>query len=287
MNTGHHPNMSISGLTLGTVQLGLDYGIANKSGMPDKSQAFDILDSAINNGITSFDTAPAYGASEALLGEFFKPKEGEMIPVFITKISKHDFHDEMSQGQIAEIIQKSISQSIENLAIDVLPICLLHDPADLSSCGGRVVEGLIKMKEMGLVGHIGASIYSPSDVEKFLELDVLDVIEIPINLFDHRLLTTGLLDRLRESNKIILARSVFLQGLFFMEPDALPEGMELAKEPIEKLRALTNETGIQIGTWENNSDKWNSGYCISSNWHGKCSTARTEHKINEHSSLIS
>ena len=51
-------------MILGTVELGLDYGINNSEGKPSKMQAFELLDTAWNGGIRELDTAAAYGDSE-------------------------------------------------------------------------------------------------------------------------------------------------------------------------------------------------------------------------------
>ena len=64
--------MEFSKITLGTVQFGLDYGIANTDGKPSYEKARDIVATACENGITSFDTAAAYGDSEKVLGQIFK-----------------------------------------------------------------------------------------------------------------------------------------------------------------------------------------------------------------------
>lgn len=45
-------NANLSKLTLGTVQLGLSYGIANKTGKPSQKKAFDMLDTAVNIFLT-------------------------------------------------------------------------------------------------------------------------------------------------------------------------------------------------------------------------------------------
>ena len=57
----------MSKLVLGTVQLGLKYGITNTSGKPDKVEAYDIIKYAIENNVKEFDTASEYGDSEQLL----------------------------------------------------------------------------------------------------------------------------------------------------------------------------------------------------------------------------
>ena len=56
---------------MGTVQLGLDYGI-NKKKKPSKEESIKILECAYNNGIKIFDTAQAYGTAEEIIGEFIE-----------------------------------------------------------------------------------------------------------------------------------------------------------------------------------------------------------------------
>ena len=55
-------------LALGTVQLGIPYGIANQTGMPDDTTALEILRAAHEHGYTWLDTAAGYGQSEAVIG---------------------------------------------------------------------------------------------------------------------------------------------------------------------------------------------------------------------------
>jgi len=60
----------IEKIILGTVQLGLNYGVNNTSGLPSKSEVNSILTTAQENGISRLDTAAAYGEAELRIGEF-------------------------------------------------------------------------------------------------------------------------------------------------------------------------------------------------------------------------
>ena len=60
--------MKFSKMQLGTVQFGLDYGIANTSGKPSYETARDIIAVAWEGGINTLDTAAAYGDSEEVIG---------------------------------------------------------------------------------------------------------------------------------------------------------------------------------------------------------------------------
>ena len=59
---------SFSRLTLGTVQFGLPYGIANQTGQVFRDHVRTMLALAHEHGINGLDTAASYGESESVLG---------------------------------------------------------------------------------------------------------------------------------------------------------------------------------------------------------------------------
>ena len=59
-------------LVLGTTQFGLSYGINNKVGQVSNNEVVRILDYAYEKGLDVLDTAPVYGNSEKLIGDYFK-----------------------------------------------------------------------------------------------------------------------------------------------------------------------------------------------------------------------
>jgi len=92
MNYSHFLTKKISQLTLGTVQLGLQYGIANKDGKPTAENAQSLLQTALNLGINSFDTAASYGNCENLIGDSFNRKLGRAKDIcIITKLKPISF----------------------------------------------------------------------------------------------------------------------------------------------------------------------------------------------------
>jgi len=152
----------------------------------------------------------------------------------------------LEQADAYVAIKESLISSADKLNVETIPIALLHKASEMTAYGGNAIEGLARLKEEGLVRHIGASVYTPEEVRSFLEIDELDVIEIPINIFDLRLIELGLLDELASRGKIILARSVFLQGLFFLKPSGLPIYLAEAGQPLEDLMTISRETKIDI-----------------------------------------
>ena len=59
-------------MALGTVQLGIEYGAANKTGMPTEEEAIAMIRTAAERGVMSLDTARAYGLSEHRIGKAFE-----------------------------------------------------------------------------------------------------------------------------------------------------------------------------------------------------------------------
>ena len=57
-------------LILGTVQMGLPYGINNSTGKVSLEDSLEILDYAFENGIKTLDTAEAYGNAHEVIGIF-------------------------------------------------------------------------------------------------------------------------------------------------------------------------------------------------------------------------
>ena len=109
-----------SRLVLGTAQLGMPYGIANSTGQPDFETAVAIIKTAWECGIREFDTAQAYGESEAVLGRALSSLGIANDVRIITKLDpKLDPH----QGQD---IKRAVDRSLERLQLPCLFGLMLH-----------------------------------------------------------------------------------------------------------------------------------------------------------------
>ena len=238
--------LSISKLTLGTVQLGLSYGIANQAGKPDAAKSFQILDTAFSNGVNSLDTSSDYGDSEKTIGAFFSSAEKGTGDCLIT--TKFDIKPE--KGISAKEIEKQITENVENslsrLGLSKLPVLLLHEPSDLSNFGKPIRDALRRMQRDGLLGKAGVSIYNASEAELMLEDDFYEVIQVPMNIFDQRLIRKGILKKLHERDIIVFVRSVFLQGLFFVKPENLAPKLRGYEHALQQLAGLAEQEGMTL-----------------------------------------
>ncbi|UOQ44858.1 aldo/keto reductase [Halobacillus salinarum] len=231
-------------LALGTVQLGLSYGVANQSGKPARQEAFNIIDYAVKRGVDVLDTAAAYGESEEIIGAYFSKNPPRHKVRIITKIPGID-----AGTNEKWVVPATIQKSLADLQLTRLDGCLLHDPKNIDSHGGAVMRELMALKKQGTVEKIGVSVNKPSEVERFLELDGLDIIQVPLNVFDQRLTQSGLLGKLSQKGVEIHTRSALLQGLLVMDPDQLPANLTFARQPLldfQKLAASVHLTPAEL-----------------------------------------
>jgi len=201
-------------LAIGTVQFGLNYGIANKSGQVSAEEGKLILDFARSNGVDTLDTAIGYGDSEKVLGQI-----GVSFWNVITKLPA--IPD--SVNSVSAWVNKSFAESLEKLGRDKLYGLLLHRPADLlSEKGEELYQILLSLKRAGVVQKIGISIYEPSELDLLLKNFDFDLIQAPMNVLDRRLISSGWLERLKQKGIEIHIRSTFLQGLLLMNKEERP-----------------------------------------------------------------
>ena len=206
--------MKKSRLALGTVQFGLDYGIANAAGRVTSSEARAIIHQAELNGLDTLDTAIAYGGSEDTLGSV--GVEGWNV---VTKLPMlpTDCQD------VGDWVSTQIKQSLSRLGIAQLQAVLLHSPTDLLGRNGRsLAQGLEGIKADGLARQIGVSVYTPDQLEALMAIMSLDLVQAPLNVLDDSLVASGWSGRLKDQGTEIHVRSVFLQGLLLMPSGQRP-----------------------------------------------------------------
>lgn len=238
---------NISKLTLGTVALGLDYGISNYKGKPELKDSFEILTCALKEGINTLDTARSYGNAEQLIGDFLDSNEREQQTNIITKFTI-SLENLFNKEQAREEVYKSLLASRSFLKSERIPFCLFHMDRNLPI--DQVLEILpailTDLKHDGLIDIGGISVDHPNEVELFLEHPVIEAIQVPMNIFDIRLIKNGMLKRMYAENKIVFVRSIFLQGLFFMHPDHLKGNLVKAAEYIHILQNLAKRADMSI-----------------------------------------
>lgn len=213
-------------LGLGTVQFGQAYGISNRRGQVPEAEAAAILSRAAETGVQVLDTAANYGQAEAVLAGL----DTRPFRIVTKTISP--------KGGLDAVLARA-RQSAARLKADTL---LVHAAADLlGPDGGALWRALQALREDGTFRRIGISAYVADDPAALAARFRPDVMQLPFSLLDQRLLADGTLTRLKDMGVEIHARSLFLQGLLFL--DRLPEKLRGAEAPLARLRVRLSETG--------------------------------------------
>jgi aryl-alcohol dehydrogenase-like predicted oxidoreductase len=196
-------------ISIGTAQFGLNYGINNSAGRLAIEEAEKIISKAQKNGVTSLDTAAAYGDAEIILG-----KINTVQFDITTKLSNMP----LNITNIEYWVLTELEQSLKKLNRDSISGILLHNPESLlKPAGNKIIEALQIAKDQKLINGFGVSIYNPDELDKILDLFELDIVQAPFNIIDRRLETSGWMEKLYDQNIKIQVRSIFLQGLLLIE----------------------------------------------------------------------
>jgi aryl-alcohol dehydrogenase-like predicted oxidoreductase len=227
-------------LGLGTVQFGLDYGIANPGGQTPPGEAQAILDYAAARGIRVIDTASLYGQSEEVLGSVLPAGHPFRVVTKTIRFAKPN----IGPADIAAC-EQAFSASLAKLRQPSLYGLLLHHADDLLVPGGeRLFARLAEWRRQGLVQKIGVSVYTGDQIDRILAAYPIELIQLPLSILDQRLIAGGHLRRLKDKGVEIHVRSVFLQGLLLMPPDDLPPRFGTIRGHLDSYRAFLRERGL-------------------------------------------
>lgn len=192
-------------LALGTVQFGLDYGIAGARRIED-ADAVRILDIAWETGVRRLDTAPGYGDIESRLARLCGARSFSIVSKIPAMPAGLD------TATIEEWLRKTVETSRRRLG-DRLHGLIFHDASlTCGACGSFVRETITGLLE-GSGISCGASHYDAATILDGGTWPEAKMAQVPGNALDQRLMTFG--DALGAME--VSLRSAFLQGLLLMD----------------------------------------------------------------------
>ena len=220
-----------SRLALGTAQFGMNYGISNHRGKIPEREVQDILELAVQNGITTLDTAFCYGDSEAVLGRVLKQIRTRFK--IISKVSAKNSVD------------STLDKTLERLCMSSLYGYLLHDFSSVRSGDLGLYSSMQDAKADGRIKKAGFSLYYPDDLDYALEQCIeFDIVQVPYSIFDQRF--QSYFPQLHAMGIEIHIRSVFLQGLFFCPLEDIENRFPPAYDAAKRLHDLAEQQGLDI-----------------------------------------
>jgi aryl-alcohol dehydrogenase-like predicted oxidoreductase len=203
-------------LALGTAQFGMDYGIGSSPGKLSISEVKKILEYAKSTNIDMLDTASAYGNSEKTLGKL-------NVDEFHVVTKTRHFNVLKITDDDLTLLNRDFDQSLKDLKLDSVYGLLIHNADDLMKPGAsKIIEFIQNLKKTNKIKKIGVSIYENKHLNFVLENFDIDLVQIPLNIFDRRLIDNGMLKLLSQKGLEVHARSIFLQGLLLLENSSRP-----------------------------------------------------------------
>ncbi len=248
MQTITKNGINLSKMTLGTVQLGMNYGVNNKNGMPTEEESFAILDAAYEGGVTILDTSDDYGKSEEVIGKYLQMNPDKHFDI----CTKFKVTEETSKDIYASLKDFAL-KSAKKLCIDRIPIFMSHTESNFIDYGDRLIEALNELKKEGLIINAGISLSNKDALEPIMESGGFEAIQLPLNILDNEPIRNGLIKRVSDAGIAVFVRSVYLQGIFFKKKEDLlvqdPERPELNQKIlpiIEKIGEIAAEEGVSV-----------------------------------------
>jgi aryl-alcohol dehydrogenase-like predicted oxidoreductase len=226
-------------IILGAAALGQQYGIANSGKRVSPQETDAILTTAWSRGIVWIDTAPVYGDAELRIGDWIRQTGNQF-----RAISKLPPMKSVPDAEIEVTMREYVNTTCRNMRLERLDGYLLHDATDFAR--EPVRESLALLKNEGRLGFVGVSFYDTTEASAALAIGEIDAMQIPINLFDHRFKDSGIIYDSHRDGVRLFARSIFLQGLLFCDPETLPSFFAPIIPRLRILHALAEETSMGL-----------------------------------------
>jgi aryl-alcohol dehydrogenase-like predicted oxidoreductase len=219
--------LRVSAISLGTVELGLDYGIAapGERLKPDEHDATTFLNFALDSGVNLIDTARGYGESERIVGQALAARRAEF-----TLLSK------IRSGPAAQV-REHVRESLTSLRTNVIDIMMIHCLAGEISPDSETVETLLDLRKAGDIRFIGASVYGNAAATACIECGSFDCLEIAYSVLDRRP-EESVFPMADRANIGIIARSVLLKGALSERYRFLPDQLQSLKACVQKLSTI-------------------------------------------------
>ena len=226
--------LKVSEIALGTVSLGADYGLPapGEFGRPGRSDALRVIQMAADAGINLFDTAPAYGDAEALLGDALAARNDCFIA---TKVSV----PQNGIRSISETIPASLEKSLRSLKRDAVDIVQVHNATTDVIEAGAILEALIDAKTAGKIRFVGVSVYTDAEAIAAIQSGTVDMIQIAFSILDQRKMH-AVIPEAKKHNIGVLSRSALLKGALSLKALHLPTELEALKVAASRVRDVLN-----------------------------------------------
>ncbi len=220
-------------IIIGGVQFGMNYGIANTKGKPLESDVFELLNYAEECGIEYIDTAKDYGDSEKVLHDFFLCHSASRLKVFSKFNTEKDLFEESCKERIA-LFPRNLFGILFHNASSLLDLEIGKKTKWASG-------------ELG-ISRFGVSVYEHEEFERACNTEWVSIIQAPFNVWDWGLLSKGLLQKAEDAGKIVILRSLLLQGALTLSPGEIDAKLPVARAYAEQWIEICQDKNKNLAT---------------------------------------
>jgi aryl-alcohol dehydrogenase-like predicted oxidoreductase len=209
-----------SRITLGSAQLGMTYGVSNRTGQPTEAEVLRLLDCAVEFGINTIDTGRSYGTAEQIIGKWLARRRPPSVHV-VTKVPKVPSGPDVERRNF---VRAQIAASRRALGVEALTLVLAHEASDLLH--PAIVDEFQSAVASGSIESFGASVYDTTVAERLIATTPIAALQVPANIADRRFEQAGLFTSAAQLGIAVFVRSIFLQGVLLMIPAQLPDHLK-------------------------------------------------------------
>jgi 1-deoxyxylulose-5-phosphate synthase len=238
-------DLEVSQIGLGTVEIGLPYGIGENT-LPTDKEAERILKIAVDLGITYFDTARGYGVAEERIG---KSGIARLPNVVIgTKCAQFLEQGEDPRGQeLEKRIRQEVEESLRNLKVDSIQLLQLHGGSKEQIERGELVDILRRLREEGKVQNFGIATRGESAPLAAIDSGFFSTVQTAYSILDQRMSPKVLPYSLKQKIGVI-NRSVLLKGALTQAVWKLPPELDQLKENSAQAAVIAKELQEDLPT---------------------------------------
>ena len=235
--------LDVSRIGLGTVELGLPYGIG-ATDLPTDAEAERILKTAVERGVTYIDTARGYGVAEERIGKFgISRMEGVLVGTKCAQFLERG--EDLRDDELEKLIRDDIEESLQQLRVDSLQLVQLHGGSAEQIERGELIEIMQKLKDEGKVQHVGIATRGEDAPLAAIKTGFFATIQTAYSILDQRM-ARQVLPQAERDGVGIINRSVLLKGALTPKWRHLPGTLAPLKANAEKAQALADQLGVNL-----------------------------------------
>jgi len=233
--------LTVSRLGLGTAEIGFAYGLGAPE-LPSEKEAIKLLRTAVELGVTFFDTANYYGLAEERIGKSGILKNPRVV--VCTKCAKFlEDGEVLTPAQMKKKIFEQVESSLRTLRIETLPLLLLHGPSAEQLREGVLTAIISKLKQEGKIRYWGVSTRGEPAPLAAIECGA-DAVQVAFSIADRRMVPVFAAAQAKDVG--VINRSVYLKGVFAGRAEYLPPSRAALKRAAQKAENIAGDLGISL-----------------------------------------